>query len=189
MKKINIIITLLSLFCIGCYTKVKCPGFPNDLNIFPYYENQKLKFINSQQDFRDFIPYQIRQQKPFTCKTPLNHPHECECTCSSYSELRAYFVQNTIGVYAMCWLSGEGRNGFYAIEVDFSFSYDTHSDNFTKTLFEGNTIPHKDIGKYVEDTICIENENNKSVTKIVVVKGKGLVSYTTADGEEWKLVE
>jgi proline dehydrogenase len=58
-----------------------------------------------------------------------------------------------------------------------------------KTLYEGKPILHTEASNYLNDTLSVENENNKSVKKIIIVKNKGIVSYTTADGKEWKLVE
>ena len=48
MKKISIIIALLSIFCTGC--KTDCPSFPSELNYFPYYKGQEVKFAKFQID-------------------------------------------------------------------------------------------------------------------------------------------
>jgi len=66
-----------------------------------------------------------------------------------------------------------------------------HSDYFAMPLLQGsNTICNYDeITTHLADTISIENESNTIIRKIVIIKGKGLVSYTTADGEEWELIE
>ena len=188
MKKINIIIVvLIAILGLGCYKKTHCPEFPANLNYFPYNDGQELKFINSQHNMRTHTIAQIEKSKDHICKQ--TDKCQCECTCDTYSEFRTNFNQDSLYMYAIFWISGEGKENASKVNVRYLFSNFFCSDNFEKILFEGNIIPRKDILKYLKDTIVIENENNQIVKKIVIVKGKGLISYTTADGEEWKLVE
>jgi len=65
----------------------------------------------------------------------------------------------------------------------------TENNNILQVSFLLPAYTIIDTTKYLNDIIIIENENNKTIKKVVIVKDKGLVSYTTADGEEWKLVE
>lgn len=183
MKKIGIILVLLSILSIGCYKNAHCPRFPTDLNYFPYYELQELKFTNSQQNSHTFTIAQIEKSKDYICKQ--TDKCRCECNCGAYSEFRTNYNSDMLDIYANFWIYGEGEKNVYKVHMIFRFV----NDYFEKTLFEGNTVSRKDIGKYLEDTIVIENADNQIVKKIVIAKGKGLVSYTTADGEEWKLVE
>jgi hypothetical protein len=42
---------------------------------------------------------------------------------------------------------------------------------------------------YLRSWYCPDENNGKIVNNAIIVKDKGLVSYTTVDGEKWKLIE
>ena len=190
MKKISIIIIVLfSVLSIGC-KKTHCPAFPADLNYFPYTKGQVLKFINSQQETHSFIINGAGNSGSWSFEWNC----KCECDVSSTFEMLSnpdsvgenYFpsILGFINIY------GEEGDPISEIGMNFVFSsYIYNSEGLSKTLEIVKPVPLTEVSKYIDDIIAIENENNKIITKIVIVKGKGLVSYTTADGEEWKLVE
>jgi len=182
MKKVSIIIILLSVFCMGC--KIHCPEFPANLNYFPYYEGQELKFTNSQQDIQSFIVSSKNDSKA------SSFGQNCKCVCHAGSVFRTTENRDSLSLRCGLEISG-GRNDLsnsVSISCDLQYSY-LYSDYLSTGLNLEKTVPYDELYKYLEDTIIIENENNQIVKKIVIVKGKGLISYTTADGEEWKLVE
>jgi len=183
MKKINIVIAFfLLILCIGC-KKTYCPGFPIDLNYFPYSKNQELKFVNSQQNIRNFIVYNNENSQPWS------YDWNCKCACDAVSLFKLHPNPDTLGIY-LSSISGmiglSGGEEVSKISISFIFS---SSESLSKILYEGKSISYKEVGKYFSDTISMENEDNKIITKVVIAKGKGLLSYTTADGEEWKLVD
>ena len=180
MKKVSIIILLLFVL-LGC--KIHCPEFPAELNYFPYHEGQELKFINSQQNIRNFIIANKANSKA------NSFGQNCKCECFIYTMFSTYFNQDTVNIRGEINLYGRENVGSIYINC---YIEDNLYNN--EMLSIGVELPDKKtsydkISKYLEDTIIIENENNQLVKKVVIVKGKGLASYTTADGEEWKLVE
>jgi len=183
MKKLNLIIGILfTIVCFGCKDTF-CPGFPKEINYFPYHRNQELTFEDSQQSVCTFRIIGGGNSESWSYKW------NCKCECgaeSSFqmipilytSDMNYLFVNGTIQIFG-----GEGAKG---ITMSLYFS---SSEYLTKRLYEDKKIFQTKINEYLEDTISIENNNNKLVKKVVIVKNKGLVSYTTADGEEWKLAE
>ena len=183
MKKISVtIVTALLLFCVGC--KTHCPEFPAELNYFPYYEGQELKFINSQNDIRNFVISNKENTKSYS------FGNNCKCVCDAFSSFRTSENQDSISLNCNINIVGGRYNDVIASHMEiscyFQYSY-YYSDYLSRELPAGK--PYEELYDYLEDIITIEKENNKIVNKIVIVKGKGLVSYTTVDGEEWKLVE
>jgi len=171
MKKLSIIIVVL-LSTYGCQ-KIHCPAFPTDLNYFPYTEGQNLKFANFQHDIHSFIT-----TKKYNSKGEA-FEWNCKCVCVIESQFRASDNQ---GLDIQACLSFIGRSTASNGSLDFNIS---SGENFFIKLFQDKEIPYKEIGKHLSDTIFGVN----GIAKVVIVKGKGLVSYTTVDGEEWKLVE
>jgi len=182
MKRISSIIVLSLIFCIGC--KIYCPEFPANLNYFPYHEGQELKFTNSQQDIQSFIVSSKNDSKA------SSFGQNCKCVCHAGSVFRTNENKDSLSIRCGFEILG-GRNDLSSavnISCDVQYSY-LYSDYLSTGLNLEKSVPYDELYKYLEDTITMETENNKLVKKVVIVKGKGLVSYTTADGEEWKLVE
>ena len=174
----------MAIVCFGC-KETYCPGFPKSINYFPYNKNQKITFVNSQHEESSY--------KIISCENSESWSYKwnCKCACEAESTFLMNQIQdsldvNYISVHGMIIISG--GESVTDIEMSVRFS-DFSSEYFTKTLYEGEKIFHTKIDKFFADTISIENNNNKLFKKVVIVKDKGLVSYTTADGEEWKLVE
>jgi len=177
MKNISIII--ISLLFIGMGCKIHCPEFPANLNYFPYYKGQELRFTNSQQDIQNFIISSKNDSKAYS------FAWNCKCDCDINSIFNIYHQKNDyLNIIGGLYIESEIVS---SIMVSCNIN---NSEYLSRILsFEDKKIFYDEIYKYLEDTIIIENENNQIVKKVVIVKGKGLVSYTTADGEEWKLVE
>jgi len=165
------------LFCVGC--RKHCHEFPANLNYFPYQNGQELKFTNSQYNFKNFIIASKKNTKAYS------FAWNCKCECDIFSRFSINENQDSLSIKEAFLRLGGGGEYISSIYIDFQFQY----DYLTKELDVGKLVPYDEIYKYIDDTIVIENENNQIVKKIVIVKGKGLISYTTADGEEWKLVE
>ena len=173
MRKISIIIIFLfSIVCFSCQKKT-CPAFPAELNYFPYFKGQEVLFYNSDDTLR-FVIKNIAKSEASTL--------DCTCDCTIVSRCDIYCKER----HFYGDISFTGSEKIYKIDVGFFLA---GSETITKTLYEGKAIPIKEAGKYCSDTIFLEKEKNIGIKKIVIVKNKGLVSYTTGDGEEWKLVE
>jgi len=179
MKKIyTIIYIILILFLItifGC-RKEKCPGFPTGLNFFPYSKGQELKFINSLNEIKSFIIEEKYSSLPYELCNGLYGKCACEPPKSGF-----FTYQNQDSIQIQCSLEIWDNNVLEA-SSQFRYSY-LYSDYFFKEFSNATTFLSE------IDTITIEGNNSKICKKVVIVKEKGLVSYTTADGEEWKLVE
>jgi len=183
MKKTSVIIIgLLSIFLMGC--KTHCPEFPANLNYFPYHSGQELKFVNTQGVVRNFTIVNKENSKSESLEW------NCKCICEAYSSFKTNENQDSLSIREtyLRFYDGEKYVSFLEIGFGFHHSY-LYGESLTKRLDLEKPAPYNEIYKYLQDTIVIENDNNQLVKKIVVVKGKGLVSYTTADGEEWNLVE
>ena len=181
MKKLHvIIIVLLSIFCIGCKKK-DCPAFPDNLNYFPYYQGKELKFSNSKNDICSFLIAETFNSKA------EKFEWNCKCSCEASSAFHTNQNQDSLKIDCSLTILGNDASSV-ELRCWFGYSY-IYSDSFGKVLSSGQKIPYKELTKHLSDTISIENKNNKLVRKIVIIKNKGLVSYSTADGEEWKLVE
>jgi len=180
MKEVSIIILLLFVL-LGC--KTHCPEFPANLNYFPYYEGQELKFTNSKQNIRIFIVSYKEDSKAYS------FAWNCKCDCSAESGFHTTESQDSLSIKA-AFFRFSGEKYISSVDIGFRFQYSyMYGDDLRITLGIEKSVPYDELYKYLEDTIIIENENNQLVKKVVIVKGKGLVSYTTADGEEWELVE
>jgi len=185
MKKLSIIIIAsLSIFYIGC-KKTHCPAFPADLNYFPYYKGQELKFTNSQNDIRCFTVANKEKSKS------EDFAWNCKCYCNVYTMFRTNLNQDSLGLEYTIRVGGLT----YARDIDLECRFqkkdsnDYYSEYLFKNIIFGEKFPYEEISNYLDNTITLEKEDNTIVKKIVIIKGKGLVSYVTADGEEWKLVE
>ncbi|MDR2972438.1 MAG: hypothetical protein LBU83_11005 [Bacteroidales bacterium] len=185
MKKISTItIILLSIFCIGC-KKIHCPAFPADLNYFPYSKGQELKFINSHNSVSNFVISNRENSKAYSLEW------NCKCVCEASSGFNTNQTQDSLTLSCNLYFGGGRYDATtYSIFLTCNFQYSFHfSDELSKRVLLEQETPYNELSKHLSDTISIENEDNKIVNKVVIVKGKGLVSYTTADGEEWKLVK
>ena len=117
MKSIRIIIVLLSIFCIGC--KTHCPEFPANLNYFPYYEGQELKFINSQHNIQSFMVSSKNDSKAHS------FGWNCKCVCGAVSGFRTNENQDSLSLRCELEIFG-GRNDFsnsVSISCDVQYSY------------------------------------------------------------------
>jgi len=195
MRKASvIIIILLSVLCVGCYKQVHCPGLPANLDYFPYYDGQILKYANSQQNVINFVIGQVENHtKSYTCQESPKCP-ECKCGCAFSKAFRTGNVlQNGVTyIYASFSTEGSGPKTITSVGIGLLFTCfvdDWSHNRFNKIVYQGKKISYNQVDEYLEDTVLLENENNMIITKAVIVKGKGLVSYTTADGEEWELIE
>jgi hypothetical protein len=179
MKKLSIIIILLSILCAGC--TIDCPEFPVELDYFPYYTGQVLEFTNSKYDLQTYtITYKIFSD-PSSCSTGLYS----KCECSAYTEFQAGRNRDKANIDMFFTFRGLRRVGEINIQGRF---LDTFIEKSILTKKGG--VSFKNVHKYLDNTISIEStRENCSIKKVVIVKNKGIVSYTTADGEEWKLVE
>ena len=157
----------------GC-NKQKCPGFPTDLNFFPYSKDQELRFINSQNEIKNFIIEKKFSTSPYTLCNGLYGKCACEPPKSGF-----FTYQNQDSILIRCSLTFWGNK----LEASCEFTnINFDSDFFSKIFFNVNEFSEI-------DTIMMKRNNSSICKKVVIVNEKGLVSYTTADGEEWKLVE
>lgn len=182
MKKVSIIIVvLLSIFFIGCKER-HCPKFPKELNYFPYAKKQELKFTNSIHDVSSFIISEKENTKAYY----LGIYDKGDCDCSSrFSTNRNQDYMNISGNFSIAGNKYEDGS----VSIYFDFDNYINKDNFSIILINNRDFPIKELSKYINDTIVMENEKNKMIKKIIIVKGKGLISYTTVDGEEWSLIK
>ena len=169
------------MICIGCGRNLNCV-FPNNLNHFPYRNDQILKFINTQSDTCSF-----------TISNSIEYVDGCSHTCSMRLHADINSNQNGMTMISEILIWGDAKKvwdlsiNIYLIKSQ--FNNESFSIISIQTEHGQKKYKYNDISKLIGDIVTIENENNKIIKKIVVVNGKGIVSYTTADGEEWKLVE
>ena len=185
MKKLNlIIIILMAVVCFGC-KETYCPEFPSNINYFSYNKNQEITFVNSQHEESAYKIVNCENSESWSYKW------NCKCECEAISEFRMKQIIDSLDGYSTS-VSGRiiifGGENVTNIEMTVRFS-DFSDEYLTKTLYKSKKIFHTKINKFFADTIFIKNNNNELFKKVVIVKNKGLVSYTTADGEEWRLVE
>lgn len=182
MKKISIvIISSLLISCIGC-KKPYCLKFPNDLNYFPYSKKQELKFSNTKDVVSSFIISKKENTEGYY--RGIYDKGDCDCR-SQFSTNRNQDYMNINGVFSIA--GNEYEDGTVSIYV--SFNNYIYTDDFSTTLISNRDFSVKELSKYLNDTIVMENEKNMMIKKIVIVKNKGLVSYTTMEDEVWKLME
>ncbi|MCK9562685.1 MAG: hypothetical protein M0R02_08190 [Bacteroidales bacterium] len=184
MKNTSIIIVLFSFFCVGCQ-EIDCPHFPDNLNYFPYVNGQELKFTNNQSDIHSFTI--ISKENSI----PESFSSNCKCACDVYTKIA--MISNEDSMRIECWINISSRQDIHFIRMG-SFIDNTQITEFLSKEIELKQfkLTFKDynkISKYLEDTILLENENNQFITKMVFIKNKGLVSYTTVNGEEWNVID
>ena len=192
MKKISPIIVFLSLLCISC-KEIHCPEFPANLNYFPYENGQELKFKNTQGDIRNFTI--ISKENSI----PESFTSNCKCACDVYTGFKTNPNQDNISIE--CRINISGREEFSRVYIH-NFIANISDDNdmyiymidfLNKEIdireFGITSKNFKEIEKHLKDTISIESDNNQLIKKIVLVKNRGLLSYTTTDDEEWNLIE
>ena len=169
MKRLNLIfIVLIAFACLGC-KKQNCPGFPAYLIYFPYSKGQELKFINYEDEHMNFIIEVKNTSLPYTLCQGLYDKCACEPPTTSFKT-----YQNSDSIQIQCFVEFWGNRFLASCEFKYSYEYSDY-------IYREFTI--------LSDTLTLEGDNGRIVNKVVIVKNKGLVSYTTADGEEWKLVE
>ena len=168
------------MFCVACSSK-SCPELPANFNYFPYYEGQELIFTNLKNNTRTLNVFYGKIDHYDSWRNGIYHKGNC---CEYTMSLILQGTERMICDVSVSGSVGKVRN----VRVCIMLSKELHNNDYLEIKIEANCA-YKKLSKYLEDTIIIENENNKLVKKVVIVKGKGLVSYTTADGEEWNLVE
>ena len=184
MQKVTIIIIVL-LTITGC-KKTHCPEYPATLNYFPYSVGQELKFVDSQQNIQSFTIEHKNNSKA------ESFAWNCKCACGAHSISYTNENQDSLSLQFKVFIDGGYGSDVtaHSINVGCSFQYSyEYSDHLEKRIDFEKEVSYNEIYKYVNDTMSIEKEDGYIVKKAVIVKGKGLVSYTTIDGEEWKLVE
>lgn len=175
---------MLSILCIGC-KRTHCPAFPADLNYFPYYKGQEIKFVNSHNDIHCFTIANKEDSKP------EDFAWNCKCYCNVYTAFSTELNQDSLGLEYTIRVGGlmEARD----IDLECRFhkkdSNDYNAEYLLKNIMFGGNFPYEEISKYLDDMIILEKEDNTIVKKIVLIKNRGIVSYTTADGKEWRLIE
>jgi len=176
MRKVYlIIITLLSIACFSC-KKTYCPAFPAELNYYPYLTGQEIRFSNSLHEIQSFIISKKENSKAYS------FDWNCKCECNLYTIFHANSNQNSFNIRCEMLIVGYTNPSSIYIENRFG------SDSFVKSITP-SSVSYGEVGKFLDETIYFENENNKIIKKMVISKNKGIVSYTTADGEEWNLVD
>jgi len=187
MKKHKIIlIVLLLIFCTGC-KRTHCPAWPSDLVYFPYSKNQELIFVNSQLDTQFFKI--VRKENAKSESLDWN----CHCKCSVFTLFSASSTPDSLNV--ICDINASGLEYPNTITIHSDYYIQAHNDLYhykeflQEVILPDRKISYKEIEKYLSDTLIIENEKNKIINRMVIVKNKGLVSYHTFDGEEWKLID
>ena len=169
------------MFCLACGSK-PCPDVSVGLNYFPYYEGQELKFTNSQNNTQTFIIANKRDKDSGSAMRSGKGNF-----CNSCTQFDINSTQDIVKMNYSINVNGSLDKVWNVLVVVHLFK-ELHSNELLEINIKKN-CSYKNLSKYLEDTITIENRTNQIVKKVVIVKGKGLVSYTTADGEEWKLVE
>ena len=172
MKKITITIIVLLAFCMGCKEK-HCPAFPANLNYFPYYKGQELEFTNLQNDICIFVISDKDNSKEYS----TSRTNKATCSAESYANLS----KDSLTLACKIRIGG----GVPSVFIDCFIKNNKLEELLFKQVNIPRTCPYNKISEHLSDTIFIENENNKLIQKIVIVKDKGLVSYTTVDGEKW----
>jgi len=187
MKKTDvIIIILLLIFCIGC-KRTHCPAWPIELNYFPYSKNQELVFINSHLDTQYF-----KIDRKENAKSELLD-WNCHCKCTVFTLFAANSTPDSLNM--ICDINASGLEYPNTITINCDYYIQAHNDlyhykeSLTEEIVPDRKISYKEVYKYLLDTLFIENKKNKIINKIVIVKNKGFVSYTTFDGEEWILAD
>jgi len=185
MKKLRVIIIVLSILCVACGSQ-PCPDISVVLDYFPYYKGQELKFTNSQNNTLTFIIVNKESENAgYARRGGIGYKGNY---CFSYADFEMRIAQDAIKI--ICSISIDGSlDKVWGVYINIPLYKELHNKDWFEMNILKKNCTYKNLNKYLEDTIIIENENNQIVKKVVIVKGKGLVSYTTADGEEWKLVE
>ena len=168
MKNTSIIIViLLSILGIGC-KKIHCPAFPVEFvnTYLPYYEEKSLSFFYNNDTLSSVVSRIHTSKEEFYSKN-------CDCSCSA----DYYFLTDNNLLSCDIAFDEAGYYGYLHIKAN--------AISFYKDFKDINLFTTNDYTVF-GDTIFLNNVDGGEAR---VVKGKGLVSYTTADGEEWKLVE
>jgi hypothetical protein len=117
----------------------------------------------------------------------------CHCECAVYSLFTATTTPDIFDIRCDIKVGGADFAKNIAINCTLNFQNYDESQSYKEYLSE-QIIPDKkflyeETSKYLKDTIFLKKENNKMVIKMAIVKNKGLISFTTADGKEWILAE
>lgn len=153
-----------------------CPGFPDEyVDYFPYTEGETVKFTNADNDtiaFEVTGVLQVKEHKISTCGM-------CECDPPAvFLSLEPTIKDSFIGKVAVVIDLSEDSK---AMSFYFGFFYN-------KEIFEPNsdyltyTIPINTL----QDTVIIDEPNPKRISKLTLVKGKGIISfYDIINQSEW----
>jgi len=192
MKKQNIVLFFFAIICIGCERTEPCPSVLSDLNYFPYIKGQSLKFINSQ---NDTLIYAITNEEIFDSgfATRGGGINSMGNYCTSMALFEINSTQDTAAMDCEIGVDGSlDKVWSFALRVYLrknQYNNERLEIIPIQSKHSGKKVKYNEISNYVNDTLTLEDENNKIVKKVIIVKNKGIVSYTTADGEKWGLAE
>lgn len=179
MKRIYLFgLILATLVFVGCKDRY-CPGFPDDLtDILPYTMGQTIEFIDGNGNYAFWKVSEVYQQ----------HPEEytsCEkCTCGDPTEynIKLKSGRDTIfGVDTLLNIKIHSRtlDDSVTIGANIRYAHYYHADFRCGQIFNKDCI----------DTILLTSISDCSYyDSLVIVRGVGLTSFCTSNGEKYSLL-
>ena len=177
MKKKMILLVTSVLILFGCGDEF-CPGFPKEYEDYlPYEKGQILRFDNGK---NDTIAYEI-QYIDISKDQYVSRYGKYGCTATPYKSFGSFAIgENKISAELNYVIYSVGKEKLDT-QVAFIYGYSKVSDILEKKLFEATT-----------DFITIINEREiiNRITKVKILKGKGIISFYDKELDcEWTLVE
>ncbi len=174
-KLILLITTILLLKGCG---KQFCPGFPDEYaDYLPYTDGQKIVFANKNNDTVAFQIYDFYQSE----YNEISMCDMCECGLPMLAfhatpiTRELFFEEISIEIELI---------NPKLLKSYVRFKYDETKLSPDDCFGETNSI------ESATDTIIVNKSNPTRISKVLIIKGKGLASfYDITTNSEWKLIE
>lgn len=167
MRKI-VSISLLILALCGC-RDIQCPAFPERLLAYmPYEKGDHLKFKNLQNDTLAFTINDNWTSKSYSTKKDP----KCGCECNSQAEFKTELNNQ----YSLRIEGGMATPGSDYITIGCNF-YDAELGNDQLSFSVNEVNPFAENDPLFGDSLIIEDQENKRIVKMKILKGKGIVAF------------
>ena len=195
MKKLFFITILIATLVLSGCTR-HCIGFPNDMLrlYFPYSTGQAITFIDDSRDTVSVNVTDMTLSRPYSLVWNVKE----ECSPTSNIKMSGMMDNNEFELHFNIFLRSpiEQEDDDWATNSSIMFTMYTYfnspmAHNAYTFLDTTALFPSADIRGLYDSIILIGSTNSleSNIDTLVIVKNKGLDSFTTSDGRKYVLAD